>query len=889
VNEPTYWHTLELATVADRLETDPRLGLSRDEAASRLQRYGPNRLEREPAMAWWRLVLHQFTDPLIYILMLAAVITLIIGDLADTLVILAVLVINAVIGFTQEFRAIRAMEALTQLSAPHAMVVRDGKVREIASEDVVPGDVVQLSSGDFVPADVRLVSVRDLEIDESLLSGESVPVRKKIDRLETELLVPGDRINLAFSGSTVSRGRGHGIVFATATDTELGRIAEAVRGVGIRRTPIQEKVDRLGHAIGAGIGGLSIVVIAIGLLRGMPLAEIVITAVALAVAAIPEALPVVLTVTLAVGVRRMSQRNAIIRSLPAVETLGSTTVVASDKTGTLTRNEMTVRAAWAAGRQYAVSGGGYDMAGEWAFDGEPIPDGEAPALQRTLLVAALASEADPPQADEPPTGDPTEIALLIAAEKAGIQVAAAREQHERIDMLPFESERRLMATLDHTDDGPMLHVKGAPEALLPRCSGMLLPDGETGELDAATVRAAARAFADQGYRVLAMAFRPLDADRLDAEAVDTGLTLAGLQALEDPVRPEAIEAVAAARRAGVRVLMLTGDHAGTALAIGRQLGLDAEEALEGAELEALSDDDLDQRLRQTSIYARVAPEHKLRIVERLRAMDEIVAVTGDGVNDSPALRAAHLGVAMGRKGTDAAREASDMVLADDNFATITAAVEEGRVVFANIRKVTYFLLSSAVGLVVTILAALIAGWPLPYIAVQVLWLNVVTNGLQDVALAFEPKEPGLLNDRPRPVHEGVISLPVLYRMLGIGAYMGVATLLVFLWALQQGYVIEHARSIAMTQMVVFNFFHVLNSRSMHRSVLVIGLFTNRFLFFSVVAAAFAQAAVLYAPPLQRLFQTAPLAPSDLVVIGFVGLTIILVAELDKLRVRRAHG
>jgi magnesium-transporting ATPase (P-type) len=883
-----HWHTLDAEAAARALDTSVA-GLPAAEAAARLERYGPNEIEAERETPWWRLLLHQFQDPLIYILLIAAAVTFALRDYADTGVILAVVLLNAAIGFVQEVRAQRAMRSLASMSAPRAEVLRDGHAREIPSRDLVPGDVVMLSSGARVPADLRLVQIRDLEVDESALTGESLAVRKRPEPLESTTLVPGDQLNLAFAGTTVTRGRGTGIVVRTGAATELGRIATAVREVGHTTTPLQEKMHRFGRVVGVVIVALSLLVAGVGLLQGMTAEEIFLAAVALAVASIPEGLPVVLTVTLAIGVNRMARRRAIIRSLPAVETLGSTTVIGSDKTGTLTKNEMTVTTVWAGGRRYEVSGVGYAFEGAIHADGDALdPSDDDEPLRLTLLAGALANEADgDAMAEGDLLGDPTELALLVSAAKGGMDPRHLRRTHPELDILPFEPERRFMATLNSGPDGRRLYLKGAPEVILERCDRQLGPGGLEPVAPEA-VRAAAGALAAQGLRVLAMAYRPGDLDRITEQATGEGLVLAGLQGMVDPVRPEAVEAVASAQQAGIRVLMITGDHADTARAIGRQLGLDraGAGALEGRVLETLSDDELDRRVREVDVYARVAPEHKLRIVQRLKAQGEVVAVTGDGVNDAPALRAAHLGIAMGKGGTDVAREASDMVLVDDNFASITAAVEEGRVVFSNIRKVTFFLLSTAVGQIITILVAVALGWPLPMLAAQILWINLVTNGLQDVALAFEPGEPGLLRRRPRPAREGIVTWRILERLGGVGLVIAVGTLGIFWWSLESTGDLDFARTMAMTQMVVFQFFHVFNSRSLDRSILSIPLFSNRFLFASIVAAALAHLAVLHLGFLQRIFRTTPLALEEWGLILLVGSSIVLGGEMDKWRNRR---
>jgi calcium-translocating P-type ATPase len=873
------WHTLAAAEVQDLLETQPA-GLTTAEAAARLARYGPNILEAEGVEPSWRLLLRQFRDPLIYILLIAAGVTTALRDYTDAGVILAVVLINATIGFVQELRARKAIRGLARLSAPRADVVRDGTVHTIESRELVPGDVVSLSSGASVPADLRLVIVQNLEIDESMLTGESAPVRKHVQPVQTESLVAGDQLNLGFAGTVVTRGRGRGIVIRTGAATEIGRIATAIRRVGTTTTPLQDRIHHFGRRVGAAIMALSVVVLVLGLLQGLSPADIFLTAVALAVSAVPEGLPVVMTVTLAIGVARMARRRAIIRSLPAVETLGSTTVIGSDKTGTLTRNEMTVRTIVAGDGVFDVADAGFAAAAA-----------AGPPLHCTLLAGILANESDAASVERgEPHGDPTETALHVAALRAGYSATALRDEYPELDVLPFEPERRFMATLNRTPAGRhVIHIKGAPEVVIARCSSRLTLEGEV-PIDRSAATLAIRPLSARGLRVLAMAHRVTEASRLDDDLLRDGFVLAGAQGMEDPVRAEAVAAVAAAHEAGIRVLMLTGDHVDTAQNIGRQLGLGGTDAhaVDGHTLDHLSDAELDRLIGDVDIYARVAPEHKLRLVQRLKARGETVAVTGDGVNDAPALRAAHIGIAMGRSGTDVAREAADMILADDNFATITAAIEEGRTVFGNVRKVSFFLLSTAAGEVITILAALFAGWPLPFLAAQILWINLVTNGLQDVALAFEKGEPGLLQRPPRPRGEGIVTLRILERLGAVGLVLAAGTLFVFWLTLDRTGDLAQARTIAVTQMVVFQFFHVFNSRSLDRSILSIPLFSNRFLFVSIVAAAAAHVAVLHVGVLQHIFRTVPLTASEWLLVVMIGSTAIIGGELDKWR-NRARG
>lgn len=888
----TPWHARPASEAVEALAVDTERGLSEDEVRSRLEHFGRNTIESREGDPWWRILLRQFLDPLIYILIAAGLLMLAFQDYGDAAVILAVVVLNGAIGFIQEYRAQKAITALAEMSAPKAHLRRDGRQVDVDTDQVVPGDIVRLESGARVPADVRLLKADHLRLDESALTGESEPVTKQSEPVEDENAVPGDQFSMAFSGTNVSRGRGIGVVVHTGAASQLGRIAEKTREVGEVRTPIQEKMDHLGKVIGVAILALAAVAGIAGSLQDMALYDIVHTAVAMAVGAVPEALPVVLTVALAVGVRRMAERNAVIRTLPSVETLGSTTVIGSDKTGTLTSNQMTVRSIRAGGRRYDLTGEGYSVEGEIEAAGnggaEPDP-AEDRALRMTLLAGLLANETEEiPEEDDETGGDPTELAVLVSAEKGGFAHHETRRSHEQLDVIPFESERQYMASLNRTEEGPCIFVKGAPEAVIDRCSRRMRSDGEDEELDAEEARSMAHDLAEGGYRVLAMAFRHVDEEALDHEEVGPDLILAGFQALEDPLRPEAKEAVDATRSAGIRVIMLTGDHADTARSIGRELGLldEGGEAREGRDLDGLSEDDLDEVVRDVNVYARVSPDHKLRLVDRLKDQGDVVAVTGDGVNDAPALQAAHLGVAMGKGGTDVARQASDMILTDDNFASITAAVEEGRLVFANIRKVVYFLLSTGIAEVLTILFSLFAGWPLPFVAVQVLWINLVTNGLQDVALAFEKAEQGLLDEPPRDPDEGVINRELLIRLGWVSVLIAGATLGVFYWLLQQDMPIEQVRSITMTQMVMFQFYHVFNSRSLRRSVFRIPLAANRFLVLSVALAIVAHVGALHLPFMQEIFETTALSPTQWLLVAGIGAVVVIASEVEKWYRRR---
>jgi Ca2+-transporting ATPase len=874
------WHVLPVEEVARALSTNEH-GLSAAAAAQRLAQFGPNEVEQEPEEPWWRLALRQVSDPLVYILLAAAAVSLVVRDYTDAGVILVAVVLNGVIGFVQEYRAREAVRSLAQLSAPRALVLREGVQHEIASRDLVPGDVVLFSAGARVPADLRLTLAQGLAVDESLLTGESVPVDKGTAALPNADVIPGDQTNMMFAGTTVVHGRGRGIAVRTGPQSELGRIAHVMRSVGRTSTPLQESLARFGRRVGLVILALAAVVLLVGILRALPPAEIFLTAVALAVSAIPEGLPVILTVTLAVGVRRMARRQAIIRSLPAVETLGSTTVIGSDKTGTLTKNEMTVRAIWAGGERYDVSGSGYRPDGAIVHGGRAVLASESRPLLTALHVGVLASEADAGHFESGHfVGDPTDVALLAAAMKGGVVPSALRRNHPELDLLPFEPERRLMVSLRESPEGLVQHLKGAPEVVLARCVSELRRDGER-PLDKHGALAAAADFARGGLRVIALAYGRTLERRLTSAELGDAFVFVGLIGMEDPVRPEAIAAARDAHDAGIRVLMLTGDHSETARAVGAVLGL-GERVTTGHEIDRFSDPELQQALAEVNVFARVTPEHKLRIVQQLKATDEVVAVTGDGVNDAPALRAAHLGIAMGKSGSDVAREASDLVLADDNFATITSAIEEGRVVFANIRKATFFLLSTAAGEILAIIVSVLAGWPLPFTAAQILWINLATDSLQGFALAFEPGEPGLLNRPARSRQEGVLTRRLLLRLGGVGAVLTAATLAMFWYTLQTTGDMTQAKTVAVTQMVVMQFYHTFNCRSLDRSLFQIAPLSNRFLFLSLIAVTIAHLSAVYVPAMQHVLGFAPLSGGQWLMILLVGLAVVVGGEMDKL-------
>jgi P-type Ca2+ transporter type 2C len=870
-------------------------GLTSSEAALRLEKYGPNKLEGEKATSLLKVFLNQFRNPLIYILLSAAGVTAGLGQLKDSAVILVVIVINSIIGVWQELRAEQSIRALQKLSVPKARVLRDGVEVEVDSASLVPGDLVVLVSGDKVPADLRLVSTKELRVEEAMLTGESLPAIKKADAISEEGLTPGDQINMAFMGTLIVSGRGRGLVAATGVHTLLGQIAENVRGVSLTKTPLQESFERFAKRLGLVVLGLCVLLFGVGFALGMEKLELFMTAVAVSVAMIPEGLPVVVTITLAIGVSRMAKRHAIIRKLHAVETLGSTTVICSDKTGTLTRNEMTVKAIYDGHDDYEVLGSGYEPVGEIRhgdLDAGPAEIKPGSNLEMALRIGLLCNESTLVKENGSFTvkGDPTEGALIVSALKAGLDLEKERREYPQLSIIPFESERGYMATLHEHRGHKLVFLKGAPEKLLHLCSLERSP--EACRMD--DLLRASGEYGRRGLRVLALGWKEVSSHHADTkelnEEMTHGVMFAGLQAIIDPPRPEAVQAVADLSGAGIRTVMITGDHAITALAIAERLGIGGPDphVLTGREIEEMADDHLGEKVATTGVYARVSPTHKLRIARQFMKRGEIVAMTGDGVNDAPALKAAHIGVAMGRTGTDVAKEAADMVLTDDNFASIAGAVYEGRVVFENIRKVTLYLIGGGLAILLAILGTILLGVPLPFNATQIIWLNFVTSALQDVSLAFEPGEPNLMKLPPRSPDEGILSGVLLRRILVAGVTIALGTLTLFVWALRSGAPLEEARTIAVTSVVFFQLLQVLNSRSLSLSLFKTGLAGNPLLVLVMTVALLAHVAVVYVPQLEWLVRTTPLSGSTFAIVLLVALSVMATVEVDKHFLRRAR-
>jgi len=880
----TEWYRLETDEILR--ERNTRLeGLTTSEVEERQKEHGPNRLPEAEDVSKLKLLLHQFTSPLIYILLVAAVVTGILAEYIDMGVIVSVVILNAVVGFFQEYKAETSVRALRNMVVARARVIRDKTEKEVPTEELVPGDIVLLASGARVPADLRLMDVTELRIEEAALTGESLPVEKTIAPIPEEHLTAGDQTNMAFMGTAVVNGRARGIVVETGARTVLGGIARDVQELSVTQTPLQRKIIKFAQFIGLLVLGSAVAIILLGLFLGMTLTDLFTTAVAASVATVPEGLPIVVTVTMAIGISRMAKRNAIIRKLPAVETLGSTTIICSDKTGTLTKNEMTVKVVYDGHDTFEVTGSGYDPEGTILHDWEPTDMESLRGLHLLLRIGMLCNESKVLEESGHMRidGDPTEGALIVSAMKAGLDHEREKKNFPQIGIIPFESDRGFMATLHRYNGKMVVFLKGAPERVLDMCSRFA--SGEV--LDRTGVIETAERFAEDGLRVLAMAFKEVGPDetsqRFTYDYLENDLVFAGLQGMIDPPRPEAIDAIQGCKDAGIRVAMITGDHAITAAAIGRMIGLTESKApaITGKQLEVMTDDELFRSVQKTSVYARVSPQHKLRIVQQYMKHGEVVAVTGDGVNDAPALKAAHIGAAMGRSGTDVAREAADMVITDDNFASIFHAVEEGRIVFDNIRKVTLFLIPTGFAAILSILVSMLLEIPIPYVAAQLLWINLVTNGLQDVALAFEPGEKDIIRRKPRNPKEGIMSRLMLARSIVVGILIAAGVIYNFHGALSAGASLEHARTIAMTTMVLFQFFQAWNSRSETRSVFLINPLSNPFLFYSMVAAFLAQIAVIYVPSFQWLFRTEALTIAQWVRISLVALTVIAVVEIDK--------
>jgi Ca2+-transporting ATPase len=859
--------------------------LTGSEARKRLERYGPNELQETRRISPWQILLEQFKNVLIIILLIATVISFFLGHGLESVVIAVIVLFAVLLGFVQEYHAERAIEALRQMTAPTATVMRDGEEVRIPARELVPGDVILLSTGDRIPADARLIEAINLQVEESALTGESVPVEKHVHPLGYDNLPLGDRRNMVYAGTSVTYGRGRALVVATGMHTEFGKIARMLQTVETVRTPLQENLDRVGNVLARAAFVVVGLIVALGLLRGQPVIDMLIFGIALAVAVVPEALPAVVTISLAIGVQKMAKRNALIRRLPAVETLGSTSVICTDKTGTLTKNEMTVRTVFTAGQSFVISGAGYAPDGEFFLEDRPVAPPEP--LLLTLKAAALASDARLLKKEEGSwaiKGDPTEGALIVAAAKAGLWKDALDAENPRIHEIPFSSETKRMTTLHQTAEDATAYAKGAPEVILEGCDFVLSADGVQPLDDARReqIMRQAQDMASQALRVLGVAFKP----GATPDNAATGMTFLGLIGMIDPPRPEARDAIATCVQAGIRPVMITGDHPLTAQAIARDLGLlDGGRIVAGAELEAMSDEQLKRQVQNISVYARVSPAHKLRVVTAWQANGHIVAMTGDGVNDAPALKRADIGVAMGITGTDVTKEAAAMTLTDDNFASIVAAVEEGRGVFSNIKKYLMYLLSSNIGEIGLMAGATLLGLPLPLSAVQILYVNLATDGLPALALAVDPPEEDLMKRKPRNPRIGIFTRPVVTLMALGGVWSALVNLGLFIWALNSGRGLEQAMTMTFVSLVLIQFFKAYNFRSDRHSVLR-RPFANKWLNLAIIWELVLLSLIVYLPFLHDAFGTYALSPTDWLIVAGLAVTVVPVLELAKWMERR---
>jgi Ca2+-transporting ATPase len=869
------WYTLEKEAVEKELSTSLSKGLDDKEAAERLERYGYNEIEQKKRKTIFQMYVDQFKDFMIIILIIAAVISGLLGELTDAVVILMIVVLNAVLGVVQENKAEESLAALKRMSAPSAKVLRNGRHDIIPARMLVPGDVVILETGDLVPADIRITKALNLKVQEAALTGESVPVEKDIEALSMKNVPLGDRVNMGYSGSLVTYGRGEGIVVGTGMDTEVGKIAKMIQSVEEVETPLKKKLQALGKVLGIAALAICAVIFIVGVAYGKEIFEMFLTSVSLAVAAIPEGLPAIATIVLAIGVQRMVKRNAIVRRLPSVETLGSATVICSDKTGTLTLNKMTVERLFYNSRVYSAN-----------KDIEPLDSGEH--LRLLVTTGVLCNDSKLKETDEGiiALGDPTETALVDLGLKVGINKEQLEAGQPRVDEVPFDSKRKLMTTVHALENCYRVYTKGAVEELL-KISDSILLDGKVVKLEQQhrdTILKTNEDMARDALRVLGMAYKDIrDLSRGSGEqAYENGLTFIGMMGMIDPPRPEAKEAVALCKRAGIKPVMITGDHSVTAVAIARDLGIltEGEEAVTGAQLEDISDRDLVDRVDHISVYARVSPEHKVRIVKAWQARGQIVAMTGDGVNDAPALKIADIGAAMGIVGTDVSKEASDMVLTDDNFATVVAAVEEGRVIFANILKAIQFLLSCNVGEILTLFVATMLNWHEPLLPIHILWVNLVTDSLPALALGVDPAEKNIMDRKPRNPEKNIFDKGMITRIIYQGIMVGTLTLAAFVFGSQRS--LEAGRTMAFTVLALSQLAHAFNVRSNRQSVFKMGLLSNRYLLGAVTLSALLVFAVLEVPLLASVFKVTALSAAEWKMVGILSLAPVVVVEAVKL-------
>jgi Ca2+-transporting ATPase len=879
------WHTLASDNVLAHLQSTPT-GLTPAEAGRRLEEYGPNELQAAHRISPWAILVEQLKNVLIIILLVAVALSAFLGHSLEALAIAVIVLFAVLLGFMQEYRAERAIEALRQMAAPTATVLRDREEVETPARDLVPGDVVLLRAGDRVPADGRLLEAVNLQVDEAALTGESVPVEKHAAPLASHELAVGDRKNMTYAGTAATYGRGRAVVVATGMNTEFGKIAQLLQTVETGKTPLQENLDKVGHALARAAFVVVAIIVALGLFRGQPFIEMLIFGIALAVAVVPEALPAVVTISLAIGVQRLVKRHALMRRLSAVETLGSTSVICSDKTGTLTKDEMTARKIFVAGQVIEVSGAGYEPRGQFSRNSLSLEP--SASMKQLLRAAVLASDARIIHSEADGRwqvkGDPTEGALVVAAAKAGLDKADLESQFPRVNEIPFTSETKRMTTLHAAPEGVMAYSKGAPEIILDLCTHHWTDEGAA-PLEATEkemILETARQMAGEALRVLAVASKA----GATLETAEQDMTFLGLIGMIDPPRPEAKTAIQVCQQAGIKPVMITGDHPLTAQAVAHELGLlKTGGVVTGVELEVTNEAEFEREVETIEVYARVSPAHKLRVVTALQQKGHIVAMTGDGVNDAPALKKADIGIAMGITGTDVTKEAAAMTLTDDNFASIVAAVDEGRGIFDNIKKYLMYLLSSNIGEIVLMAGAVLLGLPLPLTAVQILYVNLATDGLPALALAVDPPEPDLMRRKPRNPRAGIFTRPVVSLMVAGGLWSALVNLSLFAWVLNTGQSLEKAMTMTFVSLVLIQFFKAYNFRSDRHSVLN-RPFANKWLNLAIGWELGLLALIIYVPFLHEPFSTFSLSFTDWAIVAALAFTVLPVLEAVKWMVRR---
>jgi len=884
------WHSYPVSDCLEQLNSSEN-GLDLATAENRLQEYGENRLKKTKPVSPLIRFLQQFHNLLIYVLLVAAAVTMMLQHWIDSGVIMAVVIANALIGFIQEGKAEDALQAIRDMLSPQAQVIRDGQRMTIAAEHLVPGDIVHLQAGDKVPADLRLVQIKDLKIQEAALTGESVPTEKSEQQVAEDVVL-GDRNSMAYSGTLVTYGQGNGLVVATGNSTELGRISDLVAGVEKLTTPLMRQMHQFSSWLTAAILGIALLTFIFGLIiRDYTMIEMFLATVGLAVAAIPEGLPAIITITLAIGVQRMARRKAIIRHLPAVETLGAVKVVCSDKTGTLTKNEMTVTTIQTTDSLFEITGTGYEPHGSFLLNGIEVELQQHQHLGEIVKGAVLCNDACMDASTNEIIGDPMEGALLVVAHKGIMDPKLEAHKLPRKDLIPFDSKHKFMATLHHDHQGQaLIYMKGAPECLLERCSKERLQDKDIA-IDTAKWQDKIETMCSQGQRVLAVATKTVDDQQSDLKMddVEADMVLLGLFGLIDPPREEVIDSVAQCQSSSIQVKMITGDHALTACAIAKQLNLENyDNVLTGKELDGMSDEELYEQVMDVDVFARVTPEHKLRLVSELQRHGLIVSMTGDGVNDAPALKRADVGVAMGDKGTEVAKDSSEMVLVDDNFATIIAAIQEGRTVYDNLKKSILFILPTNGGEALSILAAVLLGFPhLPLTAVQILWVNMITAVTLALSLAFEPSEANVMQRAPRNPKQAILTPLFLWRISFVSIILVIGTFGLFVYYSQSGYSIEYARTVAVNTLVMFEIFYLFNSRYIINSVMSYeGFFGNKYVVLAICLLIVFQMIFTYVPAFQFLFATTAISLSTWMVIILIASSVLFLVEIEKVIIRK---